>query len=73
VFATKAETMRSAGISVTLFGGLLLFCSLAIIVADPENGRSAFPFPFGLPGIVMMAIGIAIYLLAGGVQSVKNA
>jgi len=70
---SKREAVRSAGVSLMVFGGLLLFFSLAIIVADPENGRSAFPYPSGLPSILTLAAGIVVYLAAGRAHAVKNA
>lgn len=45
-------------------GFFMLFFSVAFIAVFPESEHSAFPYPLGVPGIVVIVIGLVLYAVA---------
>ena len=46
-----------------ILGFFMLFFSIMFIAVFPESERSAFPYPLGVPGIVIIATGLILYAL----------
>lgn len=55
------ELVGRVGLAFAIVGGLMLFYSVSILAVFPEAERSAFPMPLGLPGLLLMSAGLAVY------------
>jgi len=47
-----------------IVGFFMLFFSFAFLVIFPESEHSAFPYPLGVPGIVIIVVGLVIYVIS---------
>jgi len=55
------ELARSASFSLLVIGAITLFYSFAMLVVDPQAEHTAFPWPLGVPALVMIAVAAMLY------------